>query len=86
MRTTFFAIIGNTFSKIVWRICSGYPIIGGRIDLHAWCVHKDGTIWDPDFPEYAIIKTRNGIPPDTPRMYEGLTGELKRSTWANVWM
>ena len=64
---------------------SGYPIVEGRIDLHAWCVQTDGTILDPDFPEYAVIKTRNGIPPETPRTYEELTGELKRSTWANIW-
>ena len=63
----------------------GYPITNGRIDLHAWCVHKDGTIWDPDFLEYANIKSKNGIPLEAPRRYEELTGELKKSTWANVW-
>ena len=78
-RSAISQVVSDEYSR------SGYPIVGGRIDLHAWCVHKDGTIWDPDFPEYGIIKTRNGIPPDTPRMYEELTGELKRSTWANVW-
>lgn len=64
---------------------SGYPIVEGRTDLHARCVHKDGTIWDPDSPEYVTIKTRNGVPLETPRMYEELTGELKRRTWANIW-
>ena len=64
---------------------SGYSIENGRIDLHAWCVEKDGAIWGPDFPQYATIKSRHGIPPETPRMYEELTGELKKSTWASVW-
>ena len=64
---------------------SGYPIENGRIDLHAWCLEEDGAIWDPDFPEYRVIKARLGIPEDAPRLYEELTGKLKKSTWASVW-
>ena len=40
--------ISTTLSSEYAR--SGYPIENGRIDLHAWCVEKDGAIWDPDFP------------------------------------
>ena len=52
----------------------GYPITNGRIDLHAWCVHKDGTVWDPDFPQYTSMKMKSGVPLEAQRMYEELTG------------
>ncbi len=64
----------------------GYPIVDGRIDLHAWCVEKDGSIYDPDFPEYEAIKAKHQyIPTDAPRIYEELTGQAKRETWTKVW-
>ena len=31
---------------------------GDRIDAHFWVEHKDGTIYDPKFEEYNIIKQR----------------------------
>ena len=78
---------GSAISKSVSEEYAkfGYPIVEGRIDLHAWCVQKDGAIWDPDFAEYASIKKLSGVPPEAPRVYEELTGELKRITWANIW-
>ena len=55
------------------------------MDLHAWVVNKDGSVYDPYFPWYDHCKELHGCAPDAPTLYEEITGEEKKTAWREIW-
>ena len=55
------------------------------MDLHAWVVCKDGSVWDPHFAWYDHCKEVWGCAPDAPTLREELTGDAKKQAWREIW-
>jgi len=55
------------------------------MDLHAWVVHRNGSIYDPYFSFYDHCKKVWGCEQNAPTLYDELNGDEKKQAWREIW-
>ena len=63
--------------------CRLFGTMTNMNDIHYWVVNKDGSVHDPHFPSYDIIKAMHGLEGEP--QYQEFPKEIQRQIWKYHW-
>lgn len=77
-------ILAKEFEERKFDKTGLYETMANRNDVHYWIVEKDGSIIDPHFDNYNLIKTINGC--SGSNQHEEFPANIQAKIWKHHWL